>query len=156
MDVILRQGIQTRATYDTRLQRNLSILQYLLSNIEKGQEADRCILFCRTYKESTTLFEHLVLDLESSGVLISQALNLDKLRICEKFIACCSSNTRGKIIASFTHPNGIVRIVVGLDSPNVRTVIHWDPPEDLEMYVQETGCSGRDNVLSNAILYYNK
>ena len=43
----------------------------------------------------------------------------------------------------------------GLDSPNVRTTIHWDPPEDLEMYIQETG-HGCDNMLSNAILYYNK
>lgn len=45
---------------------------------------------------------------------------------------------------------------MGLDSPNVRTVIHWGPPEDLEMYVQETGRGGRDNILSDAILYYNK
>ena len=35
-------------------------------------------------------------------------------------------------------------------------MICWGPPEDLEMYVQETGCGGRDNMLSNAILYYNK
>ena len=43
----------------------------------------------------------------------------------------------------------------GLDSPNVRTIIHWGPPEDLKMYVQETGRGGRD-VLSNAILYHSK
>ena len=46
---------------------------------------------------------------------------------------------------------GLVRIVVatvafsmGLDSPNVRRILHWGPPEDLEQYVQETGCGGRD------------
>ena len=72
-------------------------------------------------------------------------------------------NTKRKIIALFTHPDGIVRIVVatvafgmGHDSPNVRTVIHWGPPEDLEAYVLETGCGGCDNVLSHAILYYNR
>ena len=131
--------------------------------IGKGQESDRCILFRRIYKDSTTLFELLILELESSGVLITSTESGQTLRICEKFTACSSPNTKGKIIASFTHPNGIVRIVVatvafgmGLDSPNVRTVIHWGPPEDLEMYVQETSRGGRDNVLSNAILYYNK
>ena len=65
----------------------------------------------------------------------------DRLQISEKFTAC------SKIPKLFTHPNGIVQIVVttvafrmGLDSPNVRTVIHWGPLEDLETYVQETGC----------------
>ena len=131
--------------------------------IEKGQEADRCILFCRTYKDSAILFELLILELESSGVLITTTVSGQTLRICEKVTACSSPNTKNKIVASFTNPNGIVRIVVatvtfgmGLDSPNVRTVVHWGPPEDLEMYVQETGRGGRDNVLSNVILYYNK
>ena len=65
--------------------------------------------------------------------------------------------------ASFTDPSGIVRIVVatvtfglGLDSPNVRHVIHWGPPEDLELYVQESGRGGRDTKLSTATLYYGK
>ena len=105
--------------------------------IEKGQEADRCIIFCRTYKDSATLFELIILELESSGVLITSTESGQTLRICEKFTACSSPNTKGKIIAPFTHPNGILRIVVatvafgmGLDSPNVRTVIHWGPPED--------------------------
>ena len=66
-------------------------------------------------------------------------------------------------MVSFTHPDGIVRIVVatvtfgmGLDSPNVRTIIHCGSLEDLEAYVQETGRGGCDNVLSHAILYYNR
>lgn len=130
---------------------------------EKGQKADCCIIFCRTYKDSATLFELVILELESSGVIITSTESGQTLRICEKFTVCSSPNTKGNIIASFTHPNGIVQIVVatvafgmGLNSPNVRTVIHWGPPEDLKMYVQETGHGGRDNVLSNAILYYNK
>lgn len=45
---------------------------------------------------------------------------------------------------------------IGLDSPNVREVIHWGPPEDLELYVQETGRGGCDNLPSNALLYYGK
>lgn len=142
----------------------ITVVTPIIKNvIEKGKEADRCILFCRTYSDSSKLFELLILELERSGVLIISTESGQTLRICEKFTACSSPNTKKKIIASYTHPNGIVRIVVatvafgmGLDSPNVRTIIHWGPPEDLEMYVQETGRGGRDNMLSHAILYYNR
>lgn len=139
----------------------VTILTPIVKNvIEKGQEADRCILYCRTYKDSSELFEMLILELE---VLITNTESGQTLRICEKFTACSSPSTKRKIIASFTHPDGMVRIVMatvafglGLDSPNIRTVTHWGPPEDLETYVQETGRGGRDNMLSHAILYYNK
>lgn len=57
----------------------------------------------------------------------------------------------------------MVRIVVatiafrmGLDTPNVRQVIHWGPPEDLEFYVQETGCGGRDGAPTRVTLFYKK
>ena len=39
---------------------------------------------------------------------------------------------------------------------NVRRVIHWGPPSDLEMYIQETGWAGRDGQVSFASLYYNR
>ena len=41
---------------------------------------------------------------------------------------------------------------MGLDSPNIRKIIHWGPPTDTELYVQETG---RDGNYSKAILYYS-
>ena len=57
----------------------------------------------------------------------------------------------------------MVRIVVatvafgmGLDTPNVRQVIHWGPPEDLELYVQETGRGGRDGAPTTVTLFYKK
>ena len=142
----------------------MTVIKPIVKNvIEKGKEADRCIIFCRTYNDSSAFFELLVLELASSSVLTATTASGQTLRICEKFTACSAPNTKKKIIASFTHPNGIVRIVVatvafgmGLDSPNVRTVIHWGPPEDLELYVQETGRGGRDNMPSNTILYYGK
>ena len=76
--------------------------------IEKGQEADRSILFCRIYKDSGTLFELLILEIESSGVLITKIEHGQTLRICEKFTDCSSPNTKRKLITSFTQLNGIV------------------------------------------------
>ena len=42
---------------------------------------------------------------------------------------------------------------MGLDCPDVRRIIHWGPPEDIEMYLQETGRAGRDGSQAYAILY---
>lgn len=60
--------------------------------IEECQDADRYILFCRTYKHSATLFELLILELENSGMLITTTVSGQTLRICEKFTACSSKH----------------------------------------------------------------
>ena len=51
---------------------------------------------------------------------------------------------------------GTIAFGLGLDSPNVRSVIHWGPSSDMESYVQESGHVGRDGLPAIAVLYYEK
>lgn len=130
--------------------------------VEKGPCADRYIIFCRTYDDTIAIFQELALELGSRGILYVSAddsIPKSRRRVCDKFDACTSEVTKESILQSFTEPCGILRVVIatvafamGLDAPNVRNVIHWGPPNEIEMYLQETGRAGRDNGNSTALL----
>ena len=43
---------------------------------------------------------------------------------------------------------------MSLDCSNIRWIIHWGVPSDVETYIQETGRAGRDGLPATATLYY--
>ena len=78
------------------------------------------------------------------------------------YTQCTDKDVKSQIVSQFKNPHSVLRVVIattafemGIDCPNVRHIIHWGPPEDIESYVQQTGRAGRDGKQLWASLYFS-
>ncbi|MDK2892162.1 DNA helicase RecQ [Methanohalophilus sp.] len=114
-------------------------------NYLKKHTSDSGIIYCPTRKAVE----------ETASLLKSRGFN------ATSYHAGLSDDIRSKRQDDFL--NGKVRIVVatvafgmGVDKPDVRFVIHYSPPSNLESYYQQTGRGGRDGLPCDCLLFLSE
>ena len=126
-------------------------------------EYPKTIVFCRRYKDCSKLYRLLRKNLDSGFTHPPGYPNFHKFRLVDMYTRASTPEMKEKVLSSFTIPNSKLRLVVGttafgmgIDCPDIRQVIHYGPPSDVEQYVQESGRAGRDDLQSVAILMYGR
>ena len=129
--------------------------------IRRRAAMDRVLIFCRTHNDVAHFFLYIKARMGQDATEPLGAPDLVEYRLFNMFSACTHPDIKPLIIGEFTNGPNSLRLVIttvafgmGLNYPNVRRVIHWGPPNDIESYIQETGRGGRDGFLTEATLHY--
>ena len=122
--------------------------------------APKSIVFCQSFIDCYQLYDSVRKGLKEDFTYPSGYPDLYPFRLLDMYHGGCMTYVRENILNAFTKVDSVLRIVIatssfgmGIDCPDIRRVIHWGTPQDIEEYVQETGRAGRDNKPSEAILY---
>ena len=136
-----------------------SFTPLLKSLIENRLNTPRTLIYCRRYIDCSALYTFFKSELKQQ---FTEPPDLSRYRIVDMFTSCSDEVVKDNIIKLFTSPSQL-RVVIStvafgmeIDYPDVESVIHLGPPEDLESYIQETGRGGRDGRKAYATLLVTK
>lgn len=135
--------------------------KWLVSQLHKQRTSlDRVIVFCRSINRCVSLYKMFLVELKEASYEPRGSPPSIENRLFAMYHARVGDDDKAVIMESMINPSGNCRVLfsttacgMGVDIPNVRTVIHFGPSSDIDDYFQECGRAGRDGADSKAVLF---
>lgn len=130
----------------------------IVTRLLRERDMGRIIIFCRSYPDAIAVHSYFIHALGDSCTEPKGSPNYVRYRVFDLYSHCTHETVKKKLLHQFTSPSALRLIIatsafgMGIDCPDVRQVIHWGVPDDVEMYVQESGRAGRDGKPALALL----
>jgi ATP-dependent DNA helicase RecQ len=110
----------------------------------RGRPGESGIIYCGSRKAAESVAERLVADRIHAKPYHAGLTNEDRGRHQDLFL-----RDEVRVICA------TIAFGMGINKPNVRFVLHYDLPKNLEGYYQETGRAGRDGLPAECVLLFS-
>lgn len=149
-DILIQLKLRNPRILESSFQRNNLSFEIIHTQNKMGSVLSYChgkenmsgIVYCKTRKSVKELYK----------VFMANKI------VCSIYHGGMEANDRSLSLQGWMKGEFPVMIAtnafgMGIDKPNVRYVLHYDFPENLEAYTQEAGRAGRDENKSRAIAF---
>ncbi|EMJ96342.1 RecQ family ATP-dependent DNA helicase [Leptospira alstonii] len=156
-DIVLQMGLQESEIeiYNEGICRPNLFLD-VRTFVDEPSKSEAILELLKEQKKSAIVYFNLIQSLEKFG----EKLDIQKIphRI---YHGRLSPDQRKKVQNQFLKSEDTILLAtnafgMGVDKPNIRTIIHAELPSSLEGYYQEIGRAGRDGAASDCHVFYNQ
>ncbi len=156
-DVVKILGLELENTcrhHDSIIRKNLFCHTQLCFDFEEKRK--NIIELIETRKGPCLIYFSLIKNLEQFGEFLEE-IGFYHVKYHSKLLSHIRRKNQKKFIKG--HCDLMLATPafgLGVDKPNIRSVVHFELPGSIEAYVQEFGRAGRDGENSNCYLFYSQ